>query len=80
MIIGLLDVKIYEKLVNRANWSVELQLQKVGQWGPPVWQWHFIGQRGNWWTEGNSTDSYQDYTLLELQVHGPIQPMRKPLY
>jgi hypothetical protein len=60
VIIGLLDVKIYEKLVNGANWSVELQLRKVGQWGPPVWQWHFIGQRGgpigqrgNWWTNGN---------------------------
>ena len=30
MIIELLDVKIYEKLANGANWSVELQLQKVG--------------------------------------------------
>jgi hypothetical protein len=51
-----------KELVNGVHWSVELQLQKVGKWGPPVWQWHLIGgwggpigQRGNWWTEGNST-------------------------
>jgi hypothetical protein len=38
--------------------------RKVGQWGPPVWQWHLIGewggpigQRGNWWTERNRTRS-----------------------
>jgi hypothetical protein len=38
--------------------------RKVGQWGPPVWQWHLIGewggpigQRGNWWTERNSPSS-----------------------
>jgi hypothetical protein len=62
VIIGVLDVKIYEKLVYGVHWSVELQLQKVGQWGPPAWQWHLIGewggpigQRGNWWMEGNST-------------------------
>jgi hypothetical protein len=42
VIIGLLDVKICEKLLYGAHWSVELQLQKVGQ-------------RGNWWREGNRT-------------------------
>jgi hypothetical protein len=63
-------------LVNGMYWSVELQLQKVGQWGPPVWQWHLIGgwggpigQRRNWWTEGNSAG---------LQMSNPINLLESP--
>jgi hypothetical protein len=54
--------------VNGANWSVELQLQKVGQWGPLVWKWHFIGQRENWWTEGNSTEQDSDNDTSTLDI------------